>query len=153
MAAVLPATANITINTANSVSFNFTSTAANATITAQAGAITINQSASGATARFIVNGTGAMDISQLVTAGIAAGWIEGTGNLFIGSKNLAVGNNLSTTFSGTIQDGGVNGGTGGSLTKAGIGTLTLSGSQHLYRRDHRQRRHAGRSNGSIAVSR
>jgi autotransporter-associated beta strand protein len=41
---------------------------------------------------------------------------------------LTVGsNNLSTTFSGVIQDGGQNGGTGGSLTKIGTGTLVLSG--------------------------
>ena len=36
------------------------------------------------------------------------------------------GNNLSTTFSGIIQDGGDFGGGGGSLTKRGRGTLTLS---------------------------
>jgi autotransporter-associated beta strand protein len=35
-------------------------------------------------------------------------------------------NNLSTTFSGLIQDGGVSGGTGGSLAKTGRGKLTLS---------------------------
>jgi fibronectin-binding autotransporter adhesin len=41
---------------------------------------------------------------------------------------LTVGlNNLSTEVSGTIADGGQNGGTGGSLIKVGTGTLTLSG--------------------------
>ena len=34
-------------------------------------------------------------------------------------------NNLGTTFSGLIQDGGRRG-TGGSLTKAGTGKLTLT---------------------------
>ncbi len=34
---------------------------------------------------------------------------------------------MSTTFSGVIQDGGQNGGVGGSLTKIGTGTLILSG--------------------------
>ncbi len=44
------------------------------------------------------------------------------------TSNLTVGsNNLSTTLSGAIQDGGLSGGTGGSLTKIGTGTLTLSG--------------------------
>ena len=38
---------------------------------------------------------------------------------------LVGGNNLSTTVSGVIQDGG--GGTLGSLTKVGTGTLTLTG--------------------------
>src|SRR5207245_7479568 len=32
-----------------------------------------------------------------------------------------------TLFSGVIQDGGLSGGTGGSLTKVGTGTLTLTG--------------------------
>jgi autotransporter-associated beta strand protein len=75
-----------------------------------------------------LNGTGLLDISGLATGGTTAGSIEGAGNVFLGSKNLAVGgNNLSTTFSGVIQNGGNAGGTGGSLTKTGTGTLTLSG--------------------------
>jgi autotransporter-associated beta strand protein len=56
------------------------------------------------------------------------GSIEGSGNYFIGSKTLTVGgNNLSTTVSGVIQDGGISCGVGGSLTKIGTGTLTLTG--------------------------
>ena len=48
--------------------------------------------------------------------------------MFLGGVNLTVGtNNLSTTFSGVMQDGGFSGGTGGSLTKTGTGKLTLSG--------------------------
>jgi autotransporter-associated beta strand protein len=75
-----------------------------------------------------LNGSGFLDISQLLTSGTTAGSIEGAGNVFLGAKNLTVGgNNLSTTFSGVIQDGGSFGGTGGSLTKTGAGTLTLSG--------------------------
>jgi len=35
-------------------------------------------------------------------------------------------NNLSTPFSGLIQDGGIGGGTGGSLTKTGNGELSLT---------------------------
>jgi autotransporter-associated beta strand protein len=35
-------------------------------------------------------------------------------------------NDLTTTFSGVIQDGGAGGGTGGSLTKLGRGYLTLT---------------------------
>src|SRR5208282_5261327 len=68
------------------------------------------------------------DISGLTTAGMEIGSIEGSGNYFLGSKTLSVGgNNLSTTVSGVIQDGGFVGGTGGSLTKVGTGTLTLTG--------------------------
>jgi outer membrane autotransporter protein len=54
------------------------------------------------------------------------GSIEGSGNIVLGAHNLSVGsNNLSTTFSGVIQDGGENGGSGGSLTKIGTGSLEL----------------------------
>jgi autotransporter-associated beta strand protein len=57
------------------------------------------------------------------------GSIEGSGAYFLGSKTLSVGgNNLSTTVSGVIQDGGENNeDIGGSLTKVGTGTLTLTG--------------------------
>jgi autotransporter-associated beta strand protein len=59
---------------------------------------------------------------------MTAGSIEGAGTYNLGSKTLTVGsNNLSTSVSGQIADGGINGGTGGSLVKVGIGTLTLSG--------------------------
>ena len=109
--------------------FYQSSTAGSATITNNSGGKTsFYNTTSGGTARFILNGTGALDLSALSSSGTTAGSIEGDGNVFLGSKNLAVGgNNLSTTFSGVIQDGGSNGGTGGSLTKEGSGTLTLSG--------------------------
>ena len=59
---------------------------------------------------------------------MTAGSIEGAGSYFLGGKQLTVGsNNLSTTVSGTISDGGASGETGGSLVKVGTGTLTLSG--------------------------
>jgi fibronectin-binding autotransporter adhesin len=44
--------------------------------------------------------------------------------VYLGANTLTVGNNNSTTFSGTIQDGP--GGVGGNLTKVGSGTLTLA---------------------------
>jgi outer membrane autotransporter protein len=85
-------------------------------------------SSDGGTARAVTNGNGSFDISGLTTTGMNIGSIEGTGNYFLGSKTLTVGgNNLSTTVSGVIQDGGQSGGTGGSLTKVGTGTLTLTG--------------------------
>jgi len=85
-------------------------------------------SSDGGTARAITNGNGSLDISGLATTGMGIGSIEGSGNYFLGSKTLTVGgNNLSTTVSGVIQDGGISGGIGGSLTKVGTGTLTLTG--------------------------
>jgi outer membrane autotransporter protein len=59
---------------------------------------------------------------------VSAGSIEGAGTYFLGANQLAVGaNNLSTTVSGVIADGGAAGGTGASLVKVGTGTLTLAG--------------------------
>ena len=59
---------------------------------------------------------------------MTAGSIGGRGDYFLGSRQLTVGsNNLSTTVSGTIQDGGEVGGVGGWLVKVGTGTLTIDG--------------------------
>jgi autotransporter-associated beta strand protein len=119
--------ASITNN--NLLRFGESSTAGSSSITTNSGGQTfVSSGADGGTARFILNGSGFLDISELLTSGTTAGSIEGAGNVFLGAKNLTVGgNNLSTTFSGVIQDGGSFGGTGGSLTKTGAGTLTLSG--------------------------
>ena len=105
------------------------STGANATITANSASTWfVEQSGSGGQARFIVNAGGAFDISPMALSGTTAGSIEGAGAFRLGSKQLSVGaNNLSTTVSGVIADGGRNGGTGGSLVKVGTGTLTLTG--------------------------
>jgi autotransporter-associated beta strand protein len=59
---------------------------------------------------------------------MTAGSIEGNGQYNLGSKRLTVGsNNLSTTVSGLIENGGHAGGASGSLVKVGTGTLTLLG--------------------------
>ncbi|WP_441241973.1 autotransporter outer membrane beta-barrel domain-containing protein [Tardiphaga sp. 768_D3_N2_1] len=59
---------------------------------------------------------------------LSAGSIEGSSAFKLGANELTVGsNNLSTTVSGAITDGGNGGGTGGSLVKIGTGTLTLTG--------------------------
>jgi autotransporter-associated beta strand protein len=66
-------------------------------------------------------GNGTLDLSQHDAPGASLGSIEGDGVVDLGALNLTVGSNdLSTTFSGIIQDTG-------SLTKVGTGTLTLSG--------------------------
>lgn len=117
------------VNDTGVLTFDESSTAGSATITTNSGAQTfLASSASGGAARFVLNGTGVLDMSQLTTGGTTAGSVEGSGTIFLGAKNLTVGgNNLSTIFSGALRDGGAAGGTGGSLTKVGAGTLTLTG--------------------------
>jgi len=123
--------------------FNDTTTADNATLVANGGTngglggiiqfvadstrgtaqVSVNASPTGA----LVFGNGSLDISAHNAPGVTIGSIVGTGDIFLGGVNLTVGsNNRSTTFSGVIQDGGLNGGTGGSLTKIGTGRITLS---------------------------
>src|SRR4030095_10804366 len=113
----------------------FEGDAGNATLIANGGAnggeggfIQYRLGSTGGTARVEVFGNGTLDISQHDLPGVTTGSIEGSGLVFLGGANLTVGtNNLGTTFSGVMQDGGFSGGTGGSLTKIGTGRLTLSG--------------------------
>jgi autotransporter-associated beta strand protein len=115
--------ANITNN--NSLNFQFGS-AGGATITNNS-LLLFTNSGTGGTARLLNAAAGTIDLSG--SNGITAGSIEGAGRISLGSNNMAVGgNNLSTTFSGVLKDGGIFfGGTGGSLTKTGAGALTLAG--------------------------
>jgi autotransporter-associated beta strand protein len=114
------------------MTFYDTSTAANATITVNGGtnggkgaSVNMNDSSLGGTAHFAVYGNGDLDIHRQDLGGVTIGSLEGDGRVLLGADQLGVGSaNTSTTFSGTIQDGS-NG--GGSLSKLGTGTLTLSG--------------------------
>jgi uncharacterized protein with beta-barrel porin domain len=109
--------------------FNNSSTAGTAIITTNGGGgVFFVGTSSGGQATFITDAGGVFDMSGLTSAGTTAGSIAGAGNYFLGSKMLTVGgNNLSTTVSGVISNGGLSGGVGGALTKVGTGTLTLSG--------------------------
>ncbi|MBZ6078739.1 beta strand repeat-containing protein, partial [Microvirga puerhi] len=103
--------------------FDGSSSAGSSVITNQAtGRTYFSFNASGGNARIINNAGGTLDISGLTSAGTTLGSIEGAGTFALGTKALTVGfNGLTTTVSGTIS------GAGGSLTKVGTSTLTLSG--------------------------
>jgi autotransporter-associated beta strand protein len=78
--------------------------------------------ASGGAAAVVTNPGGVFDISGLTISGTTAGSIAGGGNYNLGSKNLTTGlDNADTLVDGVIY------GAGGSLTKVGTGTLTLTG--------------------------
>jgi fibronectin-binding autotransporter adhesin len=89
------------------------------------GGSTVELSSGGqlATGAVVVNGT--FDISQGGNQTI--GDLSGSGTVDLGARQLTAGTANSTTFTGTINDGGLAGGTGGSLVKQGAGTLTLTG--------------------------
>ncbi len=97
-------------------------------ITNGGGRINFTGLATGGSAAFVTNVGGVFDMSGLTSSGMTSGSIAGGGNYFLGSANLTTGlDNTKTTVSGVIQDGGTNGGAGGSLTKVGTGALTLTG--------------------------
>jgi autotransporter-associated beta strand protein len=93
------------------------------------GTIFFSANSRGGKARVEVFGTGNVDLSyRPPKVGLVVGSIEGDGVIFLEGNELSVGStNRSTTFSGTLKDGGVQGGTGGSLRKRGSGKLSLTG--------------------------
>ena len=95
----------------------------------EGGQILFGDRSTGGTSRIEVFGNGSLDISLAAVfshprTSVGIGSVEGDGIVFLGHNNLTVGrNDLSTEFSGVIQDGGLN----GALTKIGSGTLDLTG--------------------------
>ena len=94
------------------------------------GASTINRGAtlalsgSGSVASSVVDALGTFDISQ-TTSGASITSLSGTGVAALGGQVLTVTGGIGTFF-GVIADGGIGGGTGGSLVIAG-GTEGLDG--------------------------
>lgn len=122
--------ATITCNPSSAISFDDTAGAANATLIIDGGSggdIAVGSfrgNSTGGTASAKVVGNGSLRIRDHVSPGMAIGSLEGDGSVLLGANNLTVGtNNLSTIFSGVIQDDNL----GGSLSKVGTGRLTLSG--------------------------
>jgi len=112
-----------------------TATAASATLIGNAGSggggggsVEFWNDSTGGTSTVQVFGNGNLDISEHNAPGVTVGSIEGSGNVFLGARDLTVGsNNLDKLFSGAIQDGGLSAGVGGSFTKTGTGKLNLTG--------------------------
>ncbi len=94
--------------------------------TVNAGTLALSSTGSlNANGALAVHGT--FDISE--AGDRATGDLSGasTGRLALGSHRLTVNQAGDSTFAGVIADGGLTGGTGAKLTKAGAGNLTLSG--------------------------
>jgi autotransporter-associated beta strand protein len=71
--------------------------------------------------QFRLTGNSTMDLGGLLQRSVVIGSLSGQGTVSLSRFSLSIGsNNLSTTFSGVIKDTG-------SVTKAGAGTLTLTG--------------------------
>ena len=89
--------------------------------------------ATGGSARVVTNAGGVFDISQETnpfgfTPNVIFGSIEGDGTYQLGGNTLTFGGlGTNTTVSGAITDGGIAGGTGGSIVKTGSGATTLGG--------------------------
>jgi len=89
-------------------------------------ALSLNGSLSSSGA-VVLNNTSVLDASQLTTSGTIGSLSGDIGtSVNLGSKNLTLGNGNPTTFNGVIADGGIAGGTGGSITKNGTGIFTLT---------------------------
>jgi len=90
------------------------------------GGILFFDTSTGDTARVELFGNGFLDLREHDAPKLTIGSLSGDGLVFLGAANLSVGsNNLSTTFSGLIEENSE--GTSGSLTKIGTGSFTLAG--------------------------
>lgn len=122
--------ATITASEFGAVGFLDDSTAGNATIrAADGGLVVFLHNSTGGKARFIVDAGGEVDFeSDGVNGKFTAGSIEGAGTVVLGNNTQIGTNNLSTVFSGLLTECSC----GGSLTKVGTGTLTISGTNNDY---------------------
>lgn len=84
--------------------------------------------------------------------GLAIGSLSGAGDVYLGGNTLTLGGlDANDTIGGVIQDGGIDGGMGGALTKTGTGTLTLT-EENAYTGETTVRAGLLVVNGSIAGS-
>ena len=108
------------------VAFVGTASAGSATLIANGGVtdganILFEDTSDGGQSRVKLFGNGALNLDFYDSAALTIGSLEGDGLVLLDVHSLTIGtNNLSTLFSGVIQDSG-------GVTKTGTGTLTLSG--------------------------
>ncbi|WP_274423229.1 autotransporter domain-containing protein [Chelativorans sp. YIM 93263] len=104
------------------------STVASATIVNRSGGLVGFIGKSTADGAMIVNeASGGIDLSGH-SGHLGIGALSGNGDVYLGGNDLAIGAlGNDGEIGGVIQDGGILGGTGGSLIKTGTGKLTLSG--------------------------
>jgi autotransporter-associated beta strand protein len=115
-------------NKTNATAANSTITATSGTNGGKGGDVQFLRNGLGGTCRLALLGNSELDMALDRTLDLTIGSLEGQGTVFLGGHGLIIGsNNLSTLFSGLINDG--QGGTvpPGSLSKIGTGTLELSG--------------------------
>ncbi len=120
------------IDNLGSVVFRDGSLASAVTVMGETGSWTVFRDlADGGNSVFNMAVSSLFDISGS-TNGVTVGSIDGAGDILLGSKNLGLGvNDTDMTLSGVIWDGGLSGGVSGSLTKLGLGTLTLDGDNNF----------------------
>jgi hypothetical protein len=127
-----------TIDNNGAVVFLGSSSAAHATIdTAPYNNVQFHGSSNGGQAKLVTDAGGLVDFSLSAGPGhkheITVGSIAGAGTYNLGADQLTVGlNGISTTASGPIENGGLGGGSTGSLVKKGHRTLTLSHAHNTY---------------------
>lgn len=91
------------------------------------GRIYFDESSIGEDVTISIYGDARLDISNHTRPGVSLDILQGDGKVFLGNCELVIETPSSyfANFSGIIQDGGLHGGVGGSLSTAGGGKLTL----------------------------
>jgi outer membrane autotransporter protein len=119
--------ARVINQTGGTVRFGGAASAGRAELENVDGTIYFGDNTAAGQATIINHAGGSVDLS-LHRGPLVIGSLSGAGSLFLGSNTLILGgNNASSALEGSLHDGGEVAGAGGGLTKAGTGTLELTG--------------------------